>query len=127
MSREEAIFLKERALKFYKNGKDLFEKGVYDIAAFNFEQAVQLLLKYHLFKQIGDYPKTHYLKTLFSGLVEANKSRADEIDNFYKKNINVIANLENAYLTARYLPAEFTEEEVKNMAEFVDKFMEFFE
>lgn len=63
MSLEEIEILKERAEKFLKNGEELLKSGVYDLAAFNIQQFVELYLKYKLFLLAGDYPKTHSIKS----------------------------------------------------------------
>ncbi len=113
MRKEEGEFLRERALKFLKIGKRLLEEGILDLAAFHFHQASELMLKYGLFRKTGDYPRTHSIRRL---LKLFSKVTGDEaIISFLKENINALANLENAYMTSRYLPAEFYEEEVESM------------
>jgi len=82
-------FLRERALKFLENGKYLFSKGI-DLSAFNIEQFCQLILKYKISELVGDYPKTHSMKKLF-------------------ENISVIGNIENAYVSSKYLPSTLEE------------------
>jgi HEPN domain-containing protein len=37
-------------------------EGRYDIALFHLEQAAQLALKAHLYRTVGDFPKTHSLR-----------------------------------------------------------------
>ena len=44
---------------------------------------------------------------------------------FLEENIDRIANLENAYITARYFPTEFERKEVENMLEVAKKIKEF--
>ena len=70
--RSEAEFLLRRARAFLENAEQLYERGWYDLAAFNVEQAVQLLLKYKLLLLVGDYPRTHShsLRRLFRLLLE---------------------------------------------------------
>ncbi|MDK2372905.1 MAG: HEPN domain-containing protein [Candidatus Korarchaeota archaeon] len=113
MRREEGEFLRERAEKFFEVGKRLLEEGVIDLAAFHFHQASELILKYALFRITGDYPRTHSIRRLLKLL---SKSTGDEgIMEFLRENINSLSNLENAYMTSRYLPAEFYREEVMSM------------
>jgi len=38
---------------------ELFEKKVYNLSAFNLEQAAQLWLKYLIAKKLGEWPQTH--------------------------------------------------------------------
>jgi len=124
--KEEIEFLKERAIKFLENGKYLQKKGVYDLAAFNLEQFCQLYLKYKLFLKIGDYPRTHSLKRLFNELkkVSPDKKRWND---FIERHIETISNLENAYMTSRYLPMEFEKIEVEKMFKFSEGFKKFME
>ncbi len=48
MSRKEVNLIKERALNFLDNAKELFRKKIFDISAFNIEQFCQLYLKHKL-------------------------------------------------------------------------------
>ena len=57
MSLEDAKILESRAIKFLKNAERLFDEGVYDLAAFNAQQFVELYLKYKLFLAAGEYQK----------------------------------------------------------------------
>ena len=126
VAKKEIEFLKERAIKFLENSKYLQKKKVYDLAAFNLEQFCQLYVKYKLFLKIGDYPRTHSLKRLFNELkkVFADKKRWN---NFIERHIETISNLENAYLTSRYLPMEFEKIEVEKMLKFSEEFKKFME
>ena len=120
--RSEAEFLLRRAKAFLENSEHLYNKGSYDLAAFNLEQAVQLLLKYKLLLIVGDYPRTHSIRRLFKILLEYVKD--SNLESFYLENINVIGDLESAYIAARYLPVEFERKEVENMIIFVKKLFE---
>lgn len=118
MRKEEGKFLAKRAADFLANAQELLKKGGYDLAAFNFEQSSQLILKYTLFLSLGDYPRTHSLKFLFKELQKAYQEEKEKIENFVNQNVQTIGQLENAYLTSRYLPYEFSKKEV----EFMEKF-----
>jgi len=104
-------FLRKNADEFLKNAEYLMESGVYNLAAFNIEQAVQLYLKYMLAKKIGEFPKTHSIKRLISEC----SSFCSELETVLKENVNVIGEIEVAYISSRYYPIEFLEEEVRNM------------
>lgn len=121
MSQAEGQFLQKRAQEFLENAQGLLDEGKYALAAFNFEQAAQLFLKHALFLQLGDFPKTHSLKRLLKELGEA--TQREKLDSFAKENADVLANLENAYFTARYFPVEFEVREVKNMENFVNSLL----
>ncbi|WP_456368659.1 HEPN domain-containing protein [Geoglobus sp.] len=64
MSIEEIEILRERSEKFMKNAEHLYETGVYDLAAFNIQQSVELYLRYRLFLLAGDHSKTQSIKKL---------------------------------------------------------------
>lgn len=120
MTRKEAgLFLKERADRFLKEGRRLLEEKVYDLAAFNLEQSAQLFLKYTLFLKLGDYPRTHSLRLLLTQLSMVDKAYRIKIEHFLEEKIETLSNLEDAYLTSRYLPKEFTEKEIRLMEKFV--------
>ena len=114
---EQAKILKRRALSFHKNAKRNIKEKEIDLAAFNTEQAAQLLLKYFLFTKAGDYPKTHSLKSLFREAIKI----LPKLKKLFEKNINLIGDMESAYIGARYLPFEYLEEEVREMIKFVEK------
>jgi len=58
-------FLKIRAQEFRDNAQLIMERDKFALAAFNIEQAVKLELKYFIGSRLGDFPRTHSLKTLF--------------------------------------------------------------
>ncbi|WP_290597162.1 MULTISPECIES: HEPN domain-containing protein [unclassified Archaeoglobus] len=120
MSIEEIEVLKDRAEKFLKNAVQLIDQGVYDLAAFNIQQHVELYLKYKLFLLIGNYPKTHSIKKLLKGIGIAT-GKENEIISFMEENIDRISNLENAYIISRCIPSEFEKKEVENMLEVAEK------
>lgn len=124
MSSEEIEVLKERAIKFLRNGEHLLHEDVLDIAAFNIQQFVELYLKYKLFLLAGDYPKTHSIKRLLKDIGKLGKKET-ELSNFMKENIDGISNIENAYITSRYIPSDFERVEVENMLKLSKKIKEF--
>jgi len=117
-------FLRKRAESFFNNAKDLIKKREYPLAAFNLDQAAQLILKYYLFLKIRRYPKTHSLKELLTKIGQIY-GREKEIEKMKEKDINLISDLEQAYFTSRYLPAEFTQTQVENMKNWVEKLILF--
>jgi len=119
-----ANFLKKRAEIFFENAKTLFEQESYDIAAFNFEQATQLFLKHYLLVKIKDFPKTHFITHLLKDIGRAYNNEK-KVRRFTEKNIRAIADLEQAYLASRYLPAEFYRPQVLIMEKFVKKLIVF--
>jgi len=121
---EEIEILRKRAMRFLENGIELLEKNVLDIAAFNFQQFSELYLKFKLAEISGEYPKTHSIKRLLKELAKLT-STEEKVTNFLEENIDRISNLENAYITSRYIPVEFERKEVENMKEMAEKLMKF--
>ncbi|MDK2876591.1 MAG: hypothetical protein PWQ22_1001 [Archaeoglobaceae archaeon] len=126
MGIDEIEILRKRAEKFLENGEYLLSKGVLDLAAFNIQQSVELYLKYRLFLLVGDYPKTHSIKRLLKEIGKVT-GKLEEVQKFMEENIDCISNLENAYITSRYIPAEFEKIEVENMLHLARKIMFFIE
>jgi HEPN domain-containing protein len=117
-------FLKKRAESFLRNAKDLIRKEEYHLAAFNLEQSAQLYLKYYLYIKLKDFPKIHSLDELLVDLGKTYKKER-EIEKLKKDNIHLIADLDQAYITARYLPVEFSKTQVEQMRKFVENLIKF--
>ena len=122
MAKDQIKLLKKRAEKFYFYGTQALKNGDFEISAFNFEQSAQLYLKYTLSLLIGDFPKTHELRRLMSEVIKITQNK--ELSKLLDQEQNIIADLEVAYLTSRYLPASFYKKQVENMKNFVDKLKE---
>lgn len=114
MSRDEIELMKRRARNFAFNARYLIEQRIYDLAAFNAEQAAQLYLKATLLELIGDYPRTHSLIMLLGELKRMDK---DLVTGFIKENRLKLHALEDAYLTSRYFHKEFDEEDAEKLLE----------
>ncbi len=110
-------FLKERAKGFYDVAVFLLDKRDYALSAFNIEQAVQLALKHFIGTTLGDFPKTHSLKTLFQECIKICPSLKD----LYEANVNLIGEIEDAYIMTRYYETKYEEQEVRNMITFYAK------
>lgn len=116
-------FLKKRAKEFWQRAKEDFQKGRYNLCALDVEQVVQLWIKYLIYQKAGDFPKTHYFGELINVLTEVYENTS--IKDFYQENILQFTSLEDAYLTSRYLPKEFTKEEAEKLMAFVKNFLKF--
>ena len=112
-----ADFLKKRAEEFLKAANFSFKEGDFNIAAFDLEQTCQLYLKYYLFLKIRRFPRTHSLKILLEGIGKAYR-RGKAIGKILKIKASVVGDLEQAYLTSRYLPVEFSQYQIENMLGF---------
>jgi HEPN domain-containing protein len=96
-------FLKKRALEMLTLAGKAFELGMYNLTLFNCEQAIQFYLKYLLAKRVGEYPKTHSIEVLLAELREIGVE-PPALPNM------VLDLLEEAYITARYLPKDYSKE-----------------
>ncbi len=112
-SAEVVLTLKERARRFHELAMVAFERGYYDLAAFNLEQACQLLLKAELLRTRGGYPRTHSLVRLLRELGR---------EEFARENIGHLTKLEDAYITSRYYVREFHREEIEELLRFYERF-----
>lgn len=110
-------FLKQRAEEFLEEAEALLKKKKYDLSAFHFQQAAELLLKYSLWQRFGFYPPTHSLQELLQKLAKVwDKKKL--INRLMKKNQQIILNLERAYIECRYFPVSFTTDELLQMQKF---------
>jgi HEPN domain-containing protein len=117
---KEGEVLKIRAERFLETARDLFKKGYYDLCAFNIEQAIQLFLKYEIWKFFGDFEKTHKISELLDQYKIAS-GKVKEIDNLKENYKQTIYDLEIAYIESRYLPAQFLKEDVDKAFEFIEE------
>jgi len=119
MEEREHEYLEQRAKDFLNTAKEKWEAGLYHLAAFCVEQYLQLYLKAVLCELAGDYPKTHGLRRLLRGLAEVTGKKAD-IEAFIAKHAVLLGDIEDAYITARYIPRDFEREEVVAMVHFAE-------
>ena len=121
MKEEISVFL-DRARKFEKLADYSYKEKIYDLAAFQIEQAFQLYIKYILAKETGYFPKTHSLYRLFREVSKISK----EFEEFYLENEIILKDIEDAYVLSRYFPREYSESEVRKMFEALEKFKKVF-
>ena len=117
-------FLKERAESFLRDADFAIKEKRWFAGAFHLEQAVQLYLKYYLFRKLRDFPKTHSLERLLRLIGEAYKKKKST-EKLLKKHREAISDLQEAYLTARYLPVEFFPEQIEKMKKFTKELLTF--
>lgn len=115
-----ADFLKKRADEFLKTADYHTREEMYSLAAFDLEQVCQLYLKYYLFLKLADFPRTHDLEELLEGIGRVY-GKEKEVEEFKQENFSLVADLGQAYITARYLPAEFSKQQIETMQGFVQQ------
>jgi len=103
-----------------------FSRGDYDLAAFNLEQSLQLLLKAKLLEGGVEFSKIHGLRRLFLMLGESI-NKLEKFKKFEARYSLEFASLEDAYITARYFPREFKKEELERLKKFVEEVEKFVE
>ncbi|MCU7788465.1 MAG: HEPN domain-containing protein [Pyrobaculum sp.] len=112
--------LKERALQFYEEARFAIEREFCELALFNVEQTLQLYIKHLLYKKVGDFPKTHFLRDLADRLVEVYGDRCGLAPLFTKWRY-VLALLEYAYISSRYLPFRARREDCQEALKFAEE------
>ncbi len=124
MHYEEVEILRRRAEGFWENGEYLMEKGKFDLAAFHFEQTVQLELKAILLEYGGEKYKTHSIRNLLEAIGELF-DKEDVVRDFIRKHRNDIKALEDAHIDTRYeavIYRDYDAEAIKITAEMILEF-----
>lgn len=117
-------FLRSRALQFLEQANYAHQRGYNELALFNVEQFFQLYVKYLLYKQLGEYPRTHSLKRLLEELVRLYQGCG--ISEYIRENSLIITLLEQAYISSRYLPFEADEGDVEAAMDAAKRALEIF-
>jgi HEPN domain-containing protein len=112
--------LKERALQFYEEAKFAVEKGFCELALFNVEQTLQLYYNRYFIKKVGDFPKSHLLRDLADRLVEVYRDKCG-LACLFNKWRYVLALLEYAYISSRYLPFRARREDCEEALKFAEE------
>jgi HEPN domain-containing protein len=94
----------------------------FDSAMFNAEQSLQLFLKAKILAKGVEFPKTYEIRKLLDVLSKLE----DKALNLSKEEKKVVELLEEAYISSRYLPFSFSEEDVEKAIEFVKKVRDFY-
>lgn len=124
MKREEVDRLLERSRKFRAASEFHFSRGDYDLAVFNIEQSLQLFLKAKLLELGLDFPKVHGLRKLFL-LIGEVLGQLNVFKGFENERSLEFAGLEDAYITSRYFPRDFSRSEAEKLMKFLDEVIEF--
>jgi HEPN domain-containing protein len=122
--KDEAEHLLKRSKEFLETAEYQISKGLYGIAVFSLEQALQLFLKSKMLAAGADYPRTHGVRSLLeilSGLESDEKKRSAK--HMLNKYLFELGMLEDAYITSRYVMREFTREEAQRLIKTVKEVM----
>ena len=122
--KEEENQLLKRAQDFLKTAEYQKREGVYDLATFSLEQALQLHLKAKLLSEGIDYPRTHSLRRLLEMLMRTVPDNKKTIIGNILENCTLeLGMLEDAYITSRYVMREFTKKEAEKLTSAVKETM----
>ncbi len=122
--RDRGSFLKRRALAFLEDARSDFMREEYDLVLFHVEQFVQLYLKHLLYLRLGDFLRTRSPSELFKLL--ARVYNREEVMEFYRENLEMLALLEDAYISSRYLPRTFSREVAERALALSERLLEVF-
>jgi len=111
--RAEVEALRRRAAEFLELAREALRMGNYDVSCFLAEQAVQLHLKSVLLERVGDYPRTHSIRTLLSEVSKVIDG--EKVKELTQKNRARLIALEDAYIIARYTPTTYTKEDAEDL------------
>jgi Uncharacterized conserved protein related to C-terminal domain of eukaryotic chaperone, SACSIN len=114
--------LEKRSMRFLFNAERDLKEGEFDSAMFNADQALQLFLKAKILAKGIEFPKTHQIRKLLELLSKLENKPLD----LSKEEEKILEMLEEAYISSRYLPFSFSEEDVNKALMFVKKLMSFY-
>ena len=123
VKRDEVEHLERRAREFLKTADYQAGEGMYGLAIFSLEQALQLFLKFRPLFHGVDYPRTHGLRKLLEILASVSSEDEPRIKRLLKERALELSFLEDAYISSRYFLREFGEEEYKRVRAVVEEVM----
>ncbi|MGC8665037.1 MAG: HEPN domain-containing protein [Nitrososphaeria archaeon] len=103
-----AEYLRNNAIDFLEEAEENIKKGKFNIAVFNLEMSLQLALRYELYQQTGSFQKTHDLKKLLSQIIDLTGNK--ELVEILKNESVTLDLIEQAYISARYLPVQYSKD-----------------
>ena len=104
--------LLSKSKKFINLASICVERKLYDLACFNAQQGIQLLLKAFALKKLGYIPRTHSIRELMGAL--AKQLNLQSLSEYVKTHRLELTALEDAYIGSRYFVKEFTEEDAED-------------
>jgi len=123
LSKEEADSLRKRSRDYLQTYEFHMSKGMYALAIFDLEQAIQLYIKASLLDEGVAYPRTHSLRRLLEIL--AGVRNDDKLMKIVKDYAVELRLLEEAYISSRYVAYEFAEDEVVKVKRAVEEIMKY--
>jgi HEPN domain-containing protein len=106
----------ERSRQFLLNAERNLDGGFIDIGAFSANQSLKLYLKALMFKEMGDYPHIHDLKTLLRNLsTVSDQDVKKKIELCLKEKSLILSLIQDAYLTSRYFFTSYSADDLREM------------
>ncbi len=118
--KEEGQRLLKRSRDFLETAKFQTDNGLYDLATFSLQQALELFLKSKVLEQGVNYPRTHSVRALLEMLYDlAVENKKPAITSTLENYLLELGVLEDAYITSRYITREFTKQEAEKLTKAV--------
>ena len=117
VSSEEVKTLKRRAEAFLKYAEQAFRDEEFDFVCFASEQAAQLFLKSVTLEIVGEIPRVRRVREILGLLASSLPDVGEIISSFVGNNRERLRALDDAYITARYLPSEYHREDANELLE----------
>ena len=129
MSGEYPRLLAKRADAMLSLARELYERGLYDIAVLNAEFAAQLYAKALLYRVTGEEWRGHNIRQLLGALVLALREQklfeeAEEVERFVRGFRRFLAELEEAHTRAVYGVYEYSGEQARMLIEVAERVIE---
>jgi len=116
----------KRGRDFLNSARANLERGLYDIACFEADQAVQLVLKAHIQRLGVSVPRTHSIRRLL-GHLGSLTGKGDEVSDFVSRLRGELITLEDAYLRSRYAMEGYVKEDAELFIRVAEEVIEFVE
>ncbi|MCS6770205.1 MAG: HEPN domain-containing protein [Candidatus Caldarchaeum sp.] len=113
--REEVNILIRKSRGFLETAEQQIHMGLYDLAAFSLEQALQLHLKAKPLEKGVEFPRTHSVRRLLEMFAELTGDKT--IYTLLNNCMMELGVLEDAYISSRYGVREFRKEEAQKLVE----------
>ena len=122
--KDEEQQLLKRSGDFFETAKYQTSQGIYDLATFSLEQALELFLKAKVLAEGVDFPRTHSVRNLLEMLSKlVPESKKPVVKSVLEKYLLELGMLEDAYITSRYVMREFSRGEVERLTSAVKEIM----
>lgn len=132
LSGERVELLKKRSRAFLDIGRELLERGLLDLAAFNIQQSCQLRIKASILRLLGDFPRIHSVRELLGVLTTrleemSFSNEVGSLKQFVRRHRDLLADIDTIYTIARYSVFTYSINDVREMlrvCEELDKILE---